>query len=275
MNDFTTSEVSVRPGDETSSHKVHIKPLLLILGGVVGSVLGLIAHRLLYPIFEIPDEIKTLPDPPPLKLIERLESYQLWVDCLNYPILFGITGLLVGFLAAALIAWERKVQLVLPGFLGAIGGAVGAVLCSMMASRTRANSGSDINFLGIPIDAMMQGILGQIFIWGLMGLGIGAGIGLLLPRIYWIRGNQRSSSGVAEGIELSLPKRNSALQTMIAGLAGGSLGALLFVFGTAILAPTSSTNHVVPRAMSEQICQSLIPVLGIVGTIALALGKQK
>jgi len=251
MNDFTTSEVSVRSGDETSSHKVHINPLRLILGGLVGSVLGLIAHRLLYPIFEIPDEIKTLPDPPPLKLIERLESYQLWVDCLNYPVLFGITGFLAGFLAASMIAWDRKVPLVLSGLLGAIGGAVGAVLCSMMASRTRAKSGSDINLAGIPIDAMMQGILGQIFIWGLMGLGIGAGIGL------------------------SLPKRNSILQTMLAGLAGGSLGALLFVFGTAILAPTSSTNHVVPRAMSEQICQTLIPVLGIVGTIALALGKRK
>ncbi len=251
MNDFTTSEVSVRSGDESSSQDRQPNPLHLILGGGVGGILGLVAHRLIYPLFEIPDEIRNLPDPPPLKLIERLEAYQLWVDCLNYPIIFGITGLSVGLLATAMIARGRPLPLVLSGALGAVGGALGAILCSMMSYRTRVNSGSDMNVLGIPIDAMMQGILGQIFIWGLMGLGVGAGVGL------------------------SLSKRNSVLQTMFAGFAGGSVGALLFVFGTAILAPTSSTNHVVPRAMLEQVCQTLLPVLGMVGAIGLVQGKRK
>ncbi len=202
-------------------------------------------------LFEIPDEIRNLPDPPPIAAIARLEAYQVKVDCINYPIVFGITGVCVGVLCALLALKSKAIGTVLAGLLGGVLGAVGAYLAAIVAGMTRSASGSDIVLIGITLDAMKQGILNQACIWGLMGLGIGIGIGV----------------AVQGGI--------GAVKGGLAGLLGGAFAALIFTFGVAIIAPNSSTNHVFPLATSEQIALSASRPFALAALSASASDRER
>ncbi len=173
------------------------------------------------------------------------------VDCINYPIVFGITGVCVGVLCAILALKSKAIGTVLAGLLGGVLGAVGAYLAAIVAGMTRSASGSDIVLIGITLDAMKQGILNQACIWGLMGLGIGIGIGV----------------GVQGGI--------GAVKGGLAGLLGGAFAALIFTFGVAIIAPNSSTNHVFPLATSEQIALSCLAAICIGGAVGIGFGSRK
>ncbi|HUP82443.1 MAG TPA: hypothetical protein VM260_28070 [Pirellula sp.] len=249
MTDEQTKVTSSVAGD--TQFLAAPSPLLLAVGGLIGSILGLGLYRAIYPIFLIPDEILNIPSPPPVALIAKLEAYQLRVDCQNYPIVFGLMGLSIGATCAMFALQGRILGVALTSILGGILGAAGALLCAMIVGNSRATAGSDIVLVGITIDSLAQAIIGQACIWGLMGCGVGAGIGLTTQGFF------------------------GALKVACAGLWGGAFGALVFVVGAAVLAPNSSSNHVVPLPIQEQIALTCLAGVCIGFAIGLGFNSRK
>jgi hypothetical protein len=224
----------------------------LALGALVGGLLGWAIFRFAFPLFRIPEEVAILPDPPPIAAIEKLEAYQFDVDNKNYGIAFAITGTLVALFAlASSFGVKRPVKMVIASILGASMGALGAVLCNIVTTKTRAVGGNDVIWLGVKLDSMGQALLAQIFLWGLIGLATGIAVGL-------------AGKGVS-----------GAMKAGVSGLLGGALGSVLFLVVYATLYPTSSSNHVVLQSIGEQIGLTVVATILISVAICLGTGERK
>jgi F0F1-type ATP synthase assembly protein I len=224
----------------------------LVPGALVGAFLGWAIFRLAFPLFTIPENVAILPDPPPIAAIEKLEAYQFDVDNKNYGIAFAITGALIAlFSTASSFGVKRPFRMIVPVLLGASMGALGAVLCNIVTTKTRAVGGNDVIWLGVKLDSMGQALLAQVFLWGLIGLATGIAVGL-----------------TGKGL-------SGAIKAGISGLLGGALGAVLFLVVSATLHPTSSSNYVVLKSTAEQIGLTLAATISISVAICLGTGERK
>ena len=223
----------------------------LVLGGVIGAVLGFIVLKTMYPIFEVPYDIRTFPEQSPLWLYERLDKAQAAVDGKNYAVVFGLTGALLGASCVVFAFGARSIRAILIAVLGAaVLGVVGAMLSNWMFNNMRVNSGKDAVILGIALDGMKQSIVGYSLLWGLIGLGVGLGVGAI--------------RGVGKSIVAG-----------ISGLCGGVLGALVFVIVTAQVSIGTTMNAVVPFSTTSQAIWFVLFPVAIAVCIALGSGEKR
>ena len=247
----TTQETIIPNASQVSRGAWQPSLVRLVCGGLVGSLIGLGIYRGIYPIFSVPFEVSNLPSPVPLAALEKLEAYQYRVDCQNYPIVFGLTGLVVGIVSALLAMKTPLRGMILAGVLGGTLAAIGGLLAAMLVKSIRTTAASDIVIAGITIDSMMQAILTQAAIWGLMGLGVGAGMGI-------------AGGGLVTGMKAAL-----------SGMLGGIFAAMAFVILAAVIFPTSSSSHVVPLAFLEQVIVMALSGICICGAIGIGVRQRE
>ncbi len=246
----TTKETVIASASQVSTSDWQPSIVRVVCGGLVGSLIGLAIYKGIYPIYTIPFEVSNVPSPVPAPALEKLEAYQYRVDCQNYSIVFGLTGLAVGIVCALAALKDQVKGVIFAGALGGILSGVGGMQAAMIVKTIRQTGAGDIVILGITFDSMTQSILAQAAIWGLMGLGVGAGIGI-------------ASGGTMAGIKIA-----------IFGFVGGVFAAAAFIVLSAFAFPASSSSFVVPLAFMEQVIMMVIGGICIGGAIGVGLRKR-
>lgn len=201
--------------------------------------------RAVFPVFDIPEELKNLPSPQPSHLAVKAERAQIEADRWNATVLFAVLGLTVaGGLAVAeclvrgpaAAAWWRAL---LSGSIAGLLGAAGGLSASLLLESPQHLAG--LSPLARTISVQCLGL-------GLAGLGIGLGVGTL--------GGGRVLLNAAVG----------------GVLAGGLVG---FVYPTAMgyLLPAAQTERVVPLEATSQLIW-LAAIAGISALVITGLGKK-
>ena len=246
----TTQETVLARESQVSSSAWQPSVVRLVCGGLVGSLIGLAIYKGIYPIFSVPFEVSNVPSPTPAPALEKLEAYQFRVDCQNYSIVFGLTGLAVGFVCALLALKDQVKGMILAGALGGIFSAIGGFQAATFVKTIRQTGAGDIVIMGITLDSMVQSILAQAAIWGLMGLGVGTGIGI-------------AGGGLMTGIKAG-----------ISGFVGGVFAAAAFIIFSAFAFPASSSSYVVPLALVEQVIMMVLGGICIGGAIGIGFRQR-
>lgn len=225
--------------------------LRLVLGAVFAAGLGYVVLKTMYPIFVVPIEIAVFPEQSPLWLYERLDKANFEYDGKNYSLVFGVIGAIFGASCVVFCFGARSVKaVVIAVVVSAALGVVGANLSNSIFAHLRATDGNDMLIMGITLDSMKQAILGYSFLWGLIGLGVGLGIG--------------SVRGVGK-----------ALVAGISGLCGGVLAAMLYVVVTAQFAIGTIMNRVLPHSNTSQAIWLVLFTVVIAVCIALGSGEKR
>lgn len=225
--------------------------LRLVLGAVLATGLGFVVLKTLYPIFAVPLDIAIVLENDPVWKYERLDKAQFAVDIKNYAIVFGVIGAVFGACGFLCSFGSRSIKALLITIIGsAVMSVLGASLSHLVFHHITNHSGEDMLLMGYKLDGMKQAILGFSLLWGFVGLGVGIGIGS-------IRGITKS------------------LVAGIAGLCGGVLAAMLYVFLTAQLSLATKMNRVLPYNHIEQAMLLGLFTLVIAACIALGSGERQ
>jgi hypothetical protein len=226
--------------------------LRLVLGAIVAAALSFIVLKTIHPVFVLPEDIAKVPEQAPIEVYEKHDKAQYEADGKNYSVLFGIAGALFGLSSVLLTFGPKSIKALGVAVVSAGGlGVVGAYLSNWMFNNMRATSGRKSTLMGIPLDSMMQSIIGYSLTWSFIGLGVGLGVGAT-------RGFSKS------------------LVAGISGFVGGALAAMLYVIFTAQFFMRTTMNQVIPY---DDVSQAIwLVVFAVVIAICISLGsgeKQK
>jgi len=196
-----------------------------------------------HPIFQVPEEFHIAGIGAPTERYVAHQREQDKVDCRHAMLYVGGLGLLVAIALGVGEATCRKSWLatLFAAPLGALGGAIGALLGSLAHVYVRENFGQ----------AELDHTIGTQLGLGLpLGMGVGLGVGLA----------SRSLTG--------------ALKTAFAGLAAGAVAAALYPVLVSILLPSASTDALLPDQTSSQMLW-LTVFAGLLGAIIPVASRRR
>lgn len=226
----------------------HVPISGLVVGLFAALVIGQIA-----PLFSMPAELGQMPLQPSPEYLSRYNAAHRQMFCGNYATYFAIVGGLIG-LAAGIVGARRNwlVSLMATSLSGALAGMIGGYLLGMgVAVCIQGNISESMNFIGIPIEPIVQTTALQCFIWSMIGMATGSSLTV-------------ANSGlarIAKGIE--------------GGLAGGLVAGTINSLVVATFYSLSNAFLVVPETLSQRIIWASIGGLCINFGLIRGLVKPK
>jgi hypothetical protein len=223
----------------------------IVLGAVIAACLSFIVLKTMYPIFEVPVEILSVPEQGPSWVYERLDNARYEVDGKNFAVVFGASGAILGVCCVLFSFGAKSFKAIA---IAAIGtgclGVTGAFLSNWMFNNMRLNSGKNSIIMGIPLDGMTQSIIGYSLLWSFIGLGVGVAIGA-------VRGFGKS------------------LVAGVSGFVGGVLAAMIYVILIGQISIGTTMNRVLPDGNVGQAIWLLMFMVVVTVCIALGSGDKR
>ncbi|MFO0942673.1 MAG: hypothetical protein U0930_18200 [Pirellulales bacterium] len=222
----------------------------LVIAAIITVCLSLTLALFVFPLFSLPADQAKVPEQAPIEVYQKHDQAQHEVDRMNFALLFGLVGAILGGCSTFLCFRPPFRTLLIAAACGGILGALGGASSNEMFFNMRQTSGQSSSFLGISLDGMTQSIIGYALVWSMVGLGVGIGVGI----------TKSAGKAVIAGIS---------------GFIGGILASMVFVITTAQISIGTTMNTVIPLGTVAQICWFLNFAILVVACIGLGSGEKR